>query len=294
VDYSVCVKDCPDTYEDTVECYTNDKFKDCNFRWEDVIGDPHPVYGYLKGIYPSDGYIERICLPDSDAKSWTVNALDEVNDYIDTDTLAKWLGDVWRIWYMLLIVAGIAVIIAGVYLFMLRWCLGIIVWLSIFLIFAFLLLIGGFCHWSYENQFDEENDEDTRDTLEVLAIVFYVLAGVFLLYILWMCNKIRLAIAIMKAGTVFIKDVWTALLVPPVFFIVGILIFAYWVVCSIYIYSTGDIEQEDDDALAEIEWDDTTRNIFYFHFFAIYWVVAFILAFEQFVLASTVCLWYYS
>lgn len=70
-----------------------------------------------------------------------------------------------------------------------------------------------------------------------------------------MCNKIRLAIAIMKAGTVFLKDVWSAFLVPPGFLLAGILIFCYWVVCSVYIYGTGEIKQNDSDNLAEIEWD---------------------------------------
>lgn len=76
----------------------------------------------------------------------------------------------------------------------------------------------------------------------VIAIVFYCLAGLFLLYILWMCNKIRLAIAIMKAATLYMADVKIALLVPPIFFILTVATYCYWIVATIFIYATGDIE----------------------------------------------------
>jgi len=151
LDYSVCVKDCPSNYDqELIECYTNDQFLDCEFRWEDVIGDPHPVYGLVKGVYPSEGYVERVCLPDSDSRSWTIDALDEVDDKISKETMGKWLGDVWKIWYTMLIVAGFTVIVAIVYLIMLRYCFGLTIWLSIAVIFCFLLAFGAFCHWSYE------------------------------------------------------------------------------------------------------------------------------------------------
>lgn len=194
----------------------------------------------------------------------------------------------------MLMVAGITFVLAAIYFLLLRCCIGVIVWLSILLVFTALLVIGAFLHWSSETQFQEDNDEDTRKSLFVLAIVFYVLAGLFLIYILYMCNKIRLAIAIMKAGTLFIKDVWYSIFVPIGFFIVTVAIFCYWVVASVFIYATGDIDSDGNGGTAEVEWDDTTRNAFWFHAVGIFWVVAFMIAFEQFVLASTVCIWYYS
>lgn len=69
-----------------------------------------------------------------------------------------------------------------------------------------------------------------------------------------MCNRIRLAIAIMKAGTVFIKDTWHALFIPPVFFVITLGIYVWWVLAVIWLYATGDIEQRDEDsAIAEAE-----------------------------------------
>eukprot|EP00360_Condylostoma_magnum_P000980 CAMPEP_0168315214 /NCGR_PEP_ID=MMETSP0210-20121227/10487_1 /TAXON_ID=40633 /ORGANISM="Condylostoma magnum, Strain COL2" /LENGTH=136 /DNA_ID=CAMNT_0008287087 /DNA_START=917 /DNA_END=1324 /DNA_ORIENTATION=+ len=98
----------------------------------------------------------------------------------------------------------------------------------------------------------------------------------------------------MKASTKFLKDVWVVFLLPLMVIVIAILLFCYWVTSSIYLYGTGDLTLNDDTNLAEIDWDDTVRNIFYFHFFGIFWVVAFIIAFEQFVIASSVSFWYFN
>lgn len=150
-DWTVCVKDCPDDYDDTVECKTNEKFENCNFRWEETVGYPHEEYGYIKGIYPSTGYLERICLPDSDSVGWLNDALNDINDEIDVDTMRKWIGDVFTVWFVAIIVAGICLVIAFFYMVFLRYCVGVLVWLSIILTLAVLLLIGGFAHWSSDN-----------------------------------------------------------------------------------------------------------------------------------------------
>ena len=296
--YRVCVKDCPESYDDEVECYKNNYFKDnCQFRWEEVFDDPHEVYGYLKGYYPSDGYIKRVCLPDlsdDDERGWLSSAYDEVVDFIDVNTMQKWFGDVVTCWPTFFIVAGIALVIAAFYLLLLRYCIGVMVWLSIFTILGLLVAFGIVCHVSAYYVFDGASDDDTQTTLYVIAIIFYCASGVFLIYILCMCNRIRLAIAIMKSGTIYIKDVWQVLMVPPVMFVLTLGIYIYWVFAVVFLYATGDVKQDDNDALAEVEWDESTRKVYYFEFFGIFWVAAFLIALEQFIIAGSVCIWYYS
>jgi hypothetical protein len=295
--YRVCVKDCPESYDDDVECYENKYFKDCQFRWEEVFEAPHEAYGYLKGYYPSDGYLKRVCLPDlndDDERGWLSSAYDEVVDFIDVNTMQKWFGDVVTCWPTFFIVAGIALVIAAFYLLLLRYCIGVMVWLSIFTILGLLVAFGIVCHVSAYYVFDGASDDDTQNTLYVIAIIFYCASGVFLIYILCMCNRIRLAIAIMKSGTIYIKDVWQVLVVPPVMFVLTLGIYIYWVFAVVFLYATGDVEQDDEDALAEVEWDQTTRKVYYFEFFGIFWVAAFLIALEQFIIAGSVCIWYYS
>jgi len=295
LDYSVCVKSCPESYDDTVECYPNDTFKDCNLRWEEVFNDPHPVYGYIKGVYPSKGYLSRLCLPDSDSVGWVKDAYEEVMGEIDVEELQKWIGDVYTAWGAIFMVAGMALGFAILYMVVMRYFVGLMVWLSILLTAATLLLLAIFCHWSSQNLYQEENQEDTRDSLEVFAYIFYALTAIFVIYVLFMCNRIRLAVAIMKAATIYIKDVWYALFVAPGMLVLTVVLYIYWSLACLYIYSSGEIVQEEQgDTIASVEWDNTTRNIFYLEFWGILWVNAFIIALEQFVLAGSVAIWYFS
>ena len=99
------------------------------------------------------------------------------------------------------------------------------VWAAIILTFVALLLLAIFLQWSGINQYP--NDETTQKTLKVLAYIMYAVSGLFILYIFCMCNRIRLAIAIMKAGVGFVKDVPLSLLIPPIFFVLIIALYIY-------------------------------------------------------------------
>lgn len=65
------------------------------------------------------------------------------------------------------------------------------------------------------------------------------LISLIALFCLW--NNIRLAIAVIKTATVFMKDVWSALLVPPVIAIIAVAWWIIWVIFFVFVYSVGDI-----------------------------------------------------
>lgn len=290
--YSVCVKECPSSSSSSIDCFENDIYSDCGFSGINEEGCNYPV---ITGKYSTKGYIDRVCLPDSDqTEELFQSALSSVNSAIDLDTIAEWIGDVWLASDVIYYVAGITLLLLFLYMFLLRLCVGVIIWISIVFTFAALLTIAIFFHWSSVNQYKEENDEDTQETLYWISIGFYVLTGVFFLYILFMVNRIRLAIAIMKTGTRFIVSVWYALFVPPVIFVITGAVFAYWVFACIYLYSSGDISQENQDSFAEVSKTNNYKYMFYFEFWGILWVSSYLIATTQFILAGSVCIWYFS
>jgi hypothetical protein len=296
---TTCLDECPDAWGDKLDCYENKKVLKCDFDLEDSFTGLIPpekkdfyeetdisqlIVSKSKAessnyhSYPADGYLERFCLPDADDEE-IEDALDDINDEIDTDTLTKWLSDVANTWDAMLAVAAITIVVAALYLVFLRFCLGFVIWSSIIFIIAALCAFAYFLLWTRNNKYQEDNDEDTRATLLYVAIAIFCIAGIFTLYILCICNRIRLAVAIMKSGTLYIKDVPSSLLVPPIMFLVAVAIFVYWMFATIFIFSVGDIEQRDSgSAVATIEWDETTRRAYYFHFFGIFWLSAFLVA----------------
>lgn len=54
-----------------------------------------------------------------------------------------------------------------------------------------------------------------------------------------MFNRIRLAIAIIKTATMFVRDVKSAMVVPIFFYLKLLVFFAIWIIGFIFIYALG-------------------------------------------------------
>ena len=68
----------------------------------------------------------------------------------------------------------------------------------------------------------------------------------------------------------------------------------YWLVALIFIWSVGDVKARQSTPFASIEWNETTRYVFWYNLFGLFWVNAFIIGCLQFILAVAVCTWYFT
>jgi hypothetical protein len=69
---------------------------------------------------------------------------------------------------------------------------------------------------------------------------------------------------------------------------------ALWVVSTTFLMSIGTPSFEEGSYVAKITYEAHISYIFWVYLFGFFWVVAFILAVEQFVIGATCCMWYYS
>lgn len=80
---------------------------------------------------------------------------------------------------------------------------GILVYTSILLVQAGLIILG----WLFQQRvYYYQNvvvDTTYQNAMLALEIIFYTLAGLWLLYILFMCNSIRLALALLNVNFLF-------------------------------------------------------------------------------------------
>ena len=97
------------------------------------------------------------------------------------------------------------------------------------------------------------------------------LIGVSVIAFFILFNKIRLAIAIIKSASVFLIDEPYSLLVPPIFAIITILYWAFWIVSFAYIYSVGTIRGSSSSPFATIEWDQNIRYMLWYYIFMGLW-----------------------
>lgn len=84
------------------------------------------------------------------------------------------------------------------------------------------------------------------------------------------------------------------MLVPVMFFLIICGWIAWWIVSAVFVYSVGEIVKDDNTPLADMKWDTTTRYVWIYHIFGMFWISAFILGCAQFIIAAVCSLWYFS
>ena len=264
-----------------VEIYdpeTNDHFKKIVKRDDIITDNDGKEYILLKTVEGENSQ-------DSSAKliNWS---------YFSVDRLSTWLSDLyvtrWAIAGSLLW----SFVIAMIYLLLLRLCAGFLVFFVIVLILAGLIILAAYFKISADDH-EEQEDNIYYDTYTALFWVFLVLAIIWVIFILVMCNKIRLAVALVQVTAKYLHNVWCIIFVPILFFILVIIWIVYWVCLSIFLYATGEFDKGS-KVIANFEWDAKIRYSWWFHLFALFYMTAFLSAYASFIYSSSACIWYFT
>lgn len=283
-DYRICLKSCPNINSTNVHCYSNGQV---------YCDDLLPVF-YLKNqnrkieAYKSKGLWERFCVPESNLSFFS-----KVVDKIYYSGVIAWVSDIIRCWSCILIVLSIACGLSVAYLILLRYCAELIIWASILCTAAMIITFAVYIGLIAEENYSDESEKKTYNALKVTSILMYCSVILFAVIIVFLFRRIHLAIAVVKSGAIFMKDMPMVLMVPLVIYFLSCAFFVYWILALVFIYSSGELDKTS-SAIASISWDTQTRNAFFFEFFAIFWVNSFKIALSQFIVAGTVCFWYFS
>jgi hypothetical protein len=162
--------------------------------------------------------------------------------------------DIQKVWWTFIVVAFISVVVAMVYLVILRFTIGIIVWGSIVAVFLLLASGGGFMHYqSVECASEGETDgfgqrgcpesgfkmadETQRYAMQYGSYFVGGFAFIYLLLVFCVRNKVRLAIALNEVAANFVTQQPYSLAVPPtqLLFVFGYL--TIWMYFTLYIVS---------------------------------------------------------
>lgn len=127
-----------------------------------------------------------------------------------------------------------------------------------------------------------------------IAYAIWGILGICIIGFLCMFDKIRLAIAIIKTATLYVRDVPLCMLVPPIATIINAIYWCVWLFGLVYIYSVGTFVKKGNSPLASVEWEQNTKYMLWYYLFGGLWGNAFIQATTQFILGSTVCMWYFT
>merc|ERR1711916_334892 len=217
------------------------------------------------------------------------------------DTSTKILGDVNETKYWLFLLAGAALVLGFVWLVLLTYFAGCMVWSTIIIIFLAAVAVTVFLGLEYKEARDEQqklqdqgrgdditaSEKAQKTTLMALAVVAAIATLVILLLILFFCSRIKVAVRIIKEaaravgsmpGIILFPFVTIALLVGMgVFFLFG------WLVLGTVAEEVGD----SDGNYKGTKSDRTLQGMQIYWIFGFFWVYAFILAMSEMSFAQT-------
>jgi len=98
----------------------------------------------------------------------------------------------------------------------------------------------------------------------------------------------------MECASDFVSGNLRVLWLPITSYLVCVPFVLYWIVTAVFLYSIGKPEFKANSFIAEIVWEDQTRYMLWFFLFGLLWCVAFIICLQQFMIAATVCQWYFT
>ena len=200
------------------------------------------------------------------------------------------MADLYIAYKVLLIAVGIAFIGSIVYMLLLYCFAKLLVWLTLLAFLVLLALIG---YFFWDKSLNAVSDGDKLN-YQVLAVIFWVIDGILGIVLCCLYDDIALALEVIQTAGWFLFTKFSLFLVPIIALIITCFFFAYWIATVVYIYSVGEITGYGNTPFASVKWDDNTRNVWYYHLFALFWVVAFFLAILQFVVAATAAQWYFT
>ena len=329
-----CVEDCPSANYDKKEyenkkiflnCKGTENNPDCNVTYKNYYRSKNLLKRFC---FPSDSDIEEfdnntqakilvydytkkinieriVNKEDIDGEYVKIEALKEENtskvaseelinfSYFSSDRLINWMSDIFVTKWVIFASVIWSFLISMFFLLFLRCCAGIIVFLILVGIFVGLIVLC-FILRIKMNDYEEKGDDSKSRLFCVLFWICVVVDFFWLLFILIMCNRIRLSIALIRISAKYINSNCSILTIPFLFFVLTIGWIVYWVVLSVYLYSSGDFDKEHSKIFASFTWKYHINYLFWYHLFALFYINALISAFSQFIYASCTSIWYFN
>ena len=209
-----------------------------------------------------------------------------------TQLFTLWINDLNATKWAIAGSIGWSFFLAMFYFLFLRCCAGFITFFLIMIVQAGLIVLAVYFKLLSQKEEEIEAESDTTDL--AFFWVFTALAAIWLLFILIMCNRIRLAVALTQVTSKYINKTWCIVFVPFLFFAILIIWLAYWIIMLVFLYTSGKFEKGKAKVFASFEMDEKLEYGFWFHIVMLFYITAIIEAYSQFVYASSACIWYFN
>lgn len=289
--HTVCVKSCPKTNEEEIQCYPNEDIQFCR----DLT------------VRASYSILTRLCVP----KIKELGNL--VKKTVHLSYVQESIEDIREVWPMFLVAFVVGCLILAVYLCLMRVCTKVFVFLMLLLVLIGLILLGFYCWNQYKTQLEknsnQSNSEGSAQSTEekeateygqqqaknwkIAAISLWVTSGIFFLCTLLLCSRIALASDILSSAAQFVQNKPSVFIIPIFFTFMLIMFFIFWIPTFSMLSSVGDLSPDETSVFMNIKWSKTTWAFIFIFFFSLLWGVSFNFSQETFSIAAMAASWYF-
>ena len=215
------------------------------------------------------------------------------SSYFSVENLARYIIDLyttrWVIFGSVLWSFGLSII----FMLLLKLIGGLIVFIFFLLIIVGLILLAVYFKINSIN-YVEQGDLVYKAAMEAFFWICLIFTVIFIIFILLMCNRIRLSMAMISVTSLYINKTFLIILIPFLFFIIELIWIIYWLALSLFIYSTGEFDDNGSKVLASFKWTAGIRFAWWLHLFALLYISSIISSFSQFIYSSTAGIWYFT
>ena len=209
-----------------------------------------------------------------------------------SQTFASWISDLNVTKYAIAGSILWSFVICMIFVLFIRLCAGFITFLIIVLIQGGLIILAAYFKFTVNDE-KEQDDSTYQLTMNIFFYVFVVLSCVWFIFIMAMCNRIRLSVNLIQITCRYIMNNCCIIFVPFLFFVLLFIWIAYWIVMLVCLYSSGKFDSES-KVIASFKMDGNLIYCFWFHVFTLFYITAVISALSQFIYASSACIWYFT
>nr|XP_054769652.1 choline transporter-like protein 2 [Lytechinus pictus] len=156
--------------------------------------------------------------------------------------------DVASSWYLILAGMGIGMLISFIFIIIMRWLAGVIIWFSIFALYAVLGVGIYYSYYMYKSLQGVDGADAAltftsnlssylrlQTTWLVFGIILSVVLAILLLMTLCLCTRIRIAISLIKEASRAIGHMISTLFWPILPFLLELIVVALWACIAVYL-----------------------------------------------------------
>ncbi|XP_066547781.1 choline transporter-like protein 5-B isoform X1 [Amia ocellicauda] len=180
-----------------------------------------------------------------------------INSLLDAREVGmKIFEDYASSWYWILIGLVIAMLVSLTFILLLRYTAGVLLWLIIFGVIGVIGYGIWHCYWEFSTLRGKPGADVTisdigfqtdfrvylqlSQTWLIFMIFLCIIEVIIILMLIFLRNRVRIAIALLKEGSKAIGYIMSALFYPIITFLLIAVCISYWAVTAVFLASSGE------------------------------------------------------